>query len=66
MPCFNWLRCVTILKTTARETGFFHAWPKLKETVSKRPVRLFIILFQMEEDISPTSLNITEAEQFKM
>ena len=33
-------RCVTILKTTARETSFSHAWPKLKETVSKMPVRL--------------------------
>ena len=33
-------RCVTTLKTTARETNFFHAWPKLTETVSKRPVRL--------------------------
>ena len=30
------------------DCSFFHAWPKLKETVSKRPVRL---LFQMEEDI---------------
>ena len=33
-------RCMTILKTTARETTFFHTWPKHKETVSKRPVRL--------------------------
>ena len=33
-------RCMTILKTTARETTFFHAWRKHKETVSKRPVRL--------------------------
>ena len=28
------------IKTTARETTFFHAWRKHKETVSKRPVRL--------------------------
>ena len=27
-------RCMMILKTTARETTFFHAWPKHKETVS--------------------------------
>ena len=26
--------CMTILKMTARETTFFHAWPKHKETVS--------------------------------
>ena len=32
--------CVTILQTTARKTSFFHTWPKLKEAVSKRPVRL--------------------------
>ena len=33
-------RCMTILKTTAKETTFFHACPKHKETVLKRPVRL--------------------------
>ena len=53
---------MTILKTTAREISFFHAWPKLKETVSKRPVT---ILFQIEEDISPTSLNVTRESSLR-
>ena len=59
-------RCVTMLKTTARKTSFFHAWPKLTVTVWKRPVRL--TLFQMEEDISPTSLNVTgeSSSKFKL
>ena len=60
-------RYVMILKTTSREASFFHAWLKLRETVSKRPVRL-LILFQMEEDISPTSLNVTgeSSSKFKL
>ena len=47
--------------------SFFHAWSKLRETVSKRPVRL-LILFQMEEDISPNSLNVTaeSSSKFKL
>ena len=32
--------CMTLLKTTARENSLFYVWPKLTETVSKRPVRL--------------------------
>ena len=40
-------RCVTILKNDCEGEynnycSFFHAWPKLRETVSKRPVRLLI------------------------
>ena len=60
-------RSVTILKTTAREINFFHACPKLTETVSKRPVRT-LILFQMEQDISLTSLNVTgeSSSKFKL
>ena len=58
---------MTILKTTAREINFFHACPKLTETVSKRPVRT-LILFQMEQDISLTSLNVTgeSSSKFKL
>ena len=43
---------------TARDTSFFQAWPKLKETVLKEDSKA-LILFQMEEDISPTLLNVT-------
>ena len=60
-------RYVMILKTTSREASFFHAWLKLKETVSKRPVRLFKLV-QMEKDVLPTSLNVTgeSSSKFKL
>ena len=58
--------CMTILKMTARETTFFHAWPKHKETVSEDSNTL--ILFQMEENKLPTSLTVTResSSRFKL
>ena len=41
---------MTMVKTTARETTFFHTWPEASKT---------LIVFQMEEDKSPTSLTVT-------
>ena len=60
-------RCVTILKTTSWETSFFRGWPKLKETVSKRPVRLFSFL-NGRRYIWPTSLNVfgESSSRFKL
>ena len=57
---------MTILKMTARETTFFHAWPKHKETVSEDSNTL--ILFQMEENKLPTSLTVTResSSRFKL
>ena len=58
---------MTILKTTASETSFFHAWPKLNRDSIKEASKT-LILFQMEEDISPTSLNVTgeSSSKFKL
>ena len=61
---------MTIPKTTARETtiaAFFTLDRSLERQISKRPVRL-LILFQMEEDIPPTSLNVTaeSSSKFKL
>ena len=60
-------RCVTILKTTAREISFFRAWPKAYRDSIKEASKT-LILFQMEEDISPTSLNVTaeSSSKFKL
>ena len=60
-------RCATILKTTAREISFFQAWPKLN-TDSIKEASKTLVLFQMEEDISPTSLNVTgeSSSKFKL
>ena len=61
-------RCVTILKTTAREISFFQAWPKLNRDSIKEASKTFKILFQMDEDISPASLNVTgeSSSKFKL
>ena len=60
-------RCLIILKTTAREIRFFEAWPKLNRD-SIKEARKTLILFQMEEDISPTSVNVTgeSSSKFKL
>ena len=55
---------MTILKTTARETSFFHAWPKLNRDSIKEASKTLILL-QMEEDISPTSSNVSRKSSSK-
>ena len=60
-------RCVTILKMTAREISFFQAWPKLNTDSIKEASKVSktLILFQMEEDMSPASLNVTGESSWK-
>ena len=70
MQCFDWLpllRSFVILKTTARKISFFQAWPKLNRDSIKEASKT-LILFQMEEDISPASLNVTgeSSSKFKL
>ena len=59
-------RYVMILKMTSRETSFFHAWLKLKETVSEASKSFKLV--QMEKDVLPTSLNVTgeSSSKFKL
>ena len=47
------------------ETSFFHTWPTEAYRDSFKEASKTLIIFQMEEDISPTSLNVTGESSLK-